>query len=433
MAYFGGDPMRPGGLGCGNGCGCPACARAGRRLGETYEPDDDDDDDPPANVRGLGEDAATSAPTPAMGRRPATPAMGRLVDLLRGAGAAAVLRQLLADGVRDENRMTDLLFMARHPERQGRRIAGEETAAAREWLALRQRWVRPALQRRPPASPAPGAAGQPAAGAACAIEDPLPRLRHPTGTPCGAAGRKCWPELGKSLDIVDADLPCTRERSPGAYRAVLKYFNVADSANLRYARTPTATYCNIFAHDATRALQASIPHWVRDEHQRSPPVGWNEMNANATFDWLLRSGQSAGWFVIGPEFIAAVQRLADSRGIGRAVAVAAVGLPRALADAVGRIATARHDDPGLLAQDSYLAQQLANQGLPTVVSWKNPNGRAGHIALVAPESPGSVGVRHPSGMYLPRTTQAGARNFEDGLDAWITGPGTRARRFFVHP
>jgi hypothetical protein len=370
---------------------------------------------------------------------------------MRRGGAQLALEQLLRDGVRDEARLTDLLFFARHPERQGRRIALGESAAAQEWRAIRERWVRPRLRgpraparssaRSPqpvPTSPsAPAPSSRPNTGGPCPIEDPLPQLRHPTGSPCSAGGRKCWPANGKSLDIVDADLPCTSQRNPTAYRAVLRYLNVADSANLRYARTPTSTFCNIFVHDATRLLGASIPHWVRDERQRtSRPIGWNEINANATFDWLTRAGTAAGWLPIDSALAAAVQRLAASRGAGGVVAAAGrvlngalARLPRALADAATRIARATHADPTLLAQDSYLAQQFANLGFPTVVSWKNPTGRSGHIAMVAPESPGSLATRHASGMVLPRTTQAGARNFEDGIDGWIAGTRTRGRRF----
>jgi hypothetical protein len=377
-------------------------------------------------------------------------AMARLIATMRRGGAQLALEQLLRDGVRDEARMTDLLFFARHPERQGRRIAPGETAAAQEWRTIRERSVRPRLRgprapaRRPGApvvAPSPPPLTSTSATGPCPIEDPLPQLRHPSGAPCSAGGRKCWPVNGKSLDIVDADLPCTNERNPTAYRAVLRYLNVADSANLRYSRTPTSTFCNIFAHDATRLLRASIPHWVRDDRQRtSPPIGWNELNANATFDWLTRAGPAAGWLPIDPALVAAVQRLAASRGAGgaaaavagRALDTALARLPPALTDAATRIARATHADPSLLAQDSYLAQQFANLGFPTVVSWTNPTGRSGHIAMVAPESPGSLGARHRSGMYLPRTTQAGARNFEDGIDGWIAGTQTRSRRFFIH-
>ena len=453
MAYQPNDPrgLAGAGLGCGPGCGCRLCrssAGNARRLGESYETDDDDDDAPTGAGGRVGE-----VPVPAMARALApTPAMGWLVEVMRLVGARAATQQLLADGVRDENRLTDLLFFARHPERRGRRIAQGETQAAAQWRQMRDLWVRPALRQSRPARPTGPAAprhgpalptAQPqAAPGACPTGDPLPPgTRRPVGRVCSAAGRKCWPAQGKSLDIVDADLPCTAARNPGAYRAVLDYFNVADSANLRYARTPTSTFCNIFAHDATRALRAPIPHWVRDDRQRtSRPIGWNEINANSTFDWLLRGGPAAGWMPIDAGLIAAVQRLAASRGAdgviaaaaGRVLDAALARLPGALASAAQRIARARHADPALLAQDSYLAQQFANLGFPSVVAWKNPSGRSGHIALVRPESAGSIGALHRLGMYLPRSTQAGARNFEDGLADWIAGRNTRSRRFFVH-
>jgi hypothetical protein len=428
-----------------------------RQLGETYEVDDEGDapSEAQSRVNGYGE-AVPAAPT-ARGASDAPrgplPAMARLIETMRRGGAQPALEQLLGDGVRDEQRLTDLLFFARHPERQGRRISRAESDAANEWRTIRESLVRPRLRgRRAPAAPprtrtplppsAPSAPQPlPGAGGACPIEDPLPQLRHPTGAPCSAGGRKCWPAHGKSLDIVDNDLPCTAGRNPNAYRAVLRYLNVADSANKRFARTPTSTFCNIFAHDATRLMRASIPHWVRDDRQRSRrPIGWNEMNANATFDWLVRAGPAAGWFGIDAPLIAAIGRVAGSRSPGGMIAAVAhrvldtalASLPAALAAAATRIASATHSDTSLLAQDSYLAQQFANLGYPTVVSWKNPSGRSGHIALVTPESPGSLGARHRSGMYLPRTTQAGARNFEDGIDGWIAGTRTRARRFFIH-
>lgn len=58
------------GLGCGGRCACKACARASRRLGESYEIDDDDDDGteahppaPPASAR-----PAIRRPSPQLGK-----------------------------------------------------------------------------------------------------------------------------------------------------------------------------------------------------------------------------------------------------------------------------------------------------------------------------------------------------------------------------
>jgi hypothetical protein len=69
MAYYSNASL---GLGCGGGCGCQACARASRRLGESYETDDDDDDDdhparPPAPPATGGRMVSSQPPRPAPG------------------------------------------------------------------------------------------------------------------------------------------------------------------------------------------------------------------------------------------------------------------------------------------------------------------------------------------------------------------------------
>lgn len=60
-------------------------------------------------------------------------------------------------GTRDENTLTDLVFSAAHPERQGRPIAAHERALAQEWRRIRDALVRPELRRlsasAPPGSP----------------------------------------------------------------------------------------------------------------------------------------------------------------------------------------------------------------------------------------------------------------------------------------
>ena len=66
----------------------------------------------------------------------------RLFGSVRGAREAAVA---LARGERDENRLTDVIFYARHPEYQGRRIQRSEQQMAREWMAIRDSIVRPVL------------------------------------------------------------------------------------------------------------------------------------------------------------------------------------------------------------------------------------------------------------------------------------------------
>jgi hypothetical protein len=82
-------------------------------------------------------------------------------------------------GQRDPDVLTNMVFFHRHPERGGRKLAGNEPgfpALSREWLTIRDVIVRPALgSPRGPAAPAE--AGQAAAG--------LPR--GPLGTLTAAA------------------------------------------------------------------------------------------------------------------------------------------------------------------------------------------------------------------------------------------------------
>jgi hypothetical protein len=49
------------------------------------------------------------------------------------------------NGVRDVNELTNLVFFARHPEMNERKIQPEETALAEEWIEIRDTIVRPAL------------------------------------------------------------------------------------------------------------------------------------------------------------------------------------------------------------------------------------------------------------------------------------------------
>jgi hypothetical protein len=75
------------------------------------------------------------------------------------------IQQAIRQGIRDENRLTDMLFNWRHPERHGQKLRANEQSLVREWLDIRDRLVRPALQAA--ASPAAsGASLAPAAPAA---------------------------------------------------------------------------------------------------------------------------------------------------------------------------------------------------------------------------------------------------------------------------
>jgi hypothetical protein len=86
------------------------------------------------------------------------------VRLALGAGLeGTAIRLAVLWGQRDANVLANLVFFHRHPERDGRALRRDEPAFAalsREWVAIRDTVVRPALERP---RPEPGDAGQAAA------------------------------------------------------------------------------------------------------------------------------------------------------------------------------------------------------------------------------------------------------------------------------
>ena len=405
MAYFNSDSDRPRFGGCGGGCACGGCQS--RKLGESYVRDDEEE---PGATAGAFAEAPVTA---------------------------------------DVARLTDIEFQRRHPELGGRRIHAGETRLAEEWRVIRDRVVRPALARGAPPpvrAPAPRTppqmAPQPgvAMAGSCAKEDPLADRQHQLGTRCGPDGRKCWPRQAW-LDILDPDMPCNGEdrRSPAAYSAVLDYFNVEHPNNHRYQPGGGNTYCNIYVHDVTRAMRASIPHWVRDPSQTQPPVGWRELSANATFDWLQRHAAGAGWVRIHAVVIEWLNQQFNRR---QSIPFPGNALPRGLALAGGRVAAASHADPTLLRDDGYIAQQFANLGLPTVIAWFNPRTNcgaqknrpcSGHVAMVRPETMALRGELRAAGhsrVFVPRSAQAGRTNRDNCLATWILK--AQDRQFWVH-
>jgi hypothetical protein len=366
------------------------------------------------------------------------------LDLLRSGSEGAGLLLAIAAGHTDENQLTNLIFFVRHPERNGRPLAREESRFAelsREWLSIRDQVVRPALVSKPGGQPPtlPPSGGFPSGRTA-----PPPPVEGPyagiTGARCPSGRGKCW-SGAKSKDIIDSDAPWNNQtnRSASNYSAVLDYFNpgtcsAADKAacmrleNPRYRRTATSTYCNIYVHDVTRAMWASIPHWVRSPSQRKPPVGWNELSANGTVDWMLRNAPAAGWVLLDQAFC---QWLYEQFTQQRSLPYAGRPLPREIVVVVSGILSGRHADPNLLKQNSYVAQQFANAGLPAAIVWKNPTAnRSGHVSMVRPETNSLRGRLHSSGRFMPRSAQAGARNFANDLASWAVNLKTAL--FYVH-
>ncbi len=92
---------------------------------------------------------------------PATPSAGALdflstlfglpqtiIEAFKSGQESLAVRLAIARGQRDVNELTSLVFYARHPERRGRKLVRTEPGFQRladEWLAIRDRLVKPAL------------------------------------------------------------------------------------------------------------------------------------------------------------------------------------------------------------------------------------------------------------------------------------------------
>jgi hypothetical protein len=147
----------------------------------------------------------------------------------------------------------------------------------------------------------------------------------------------------------------TSARSVANYNNVINQFAV--QSNPRYAQRDsdgdgrTDTFCNIFAWDVTRAMNAEIPHWYDPATGNATAVGVGyEMNATRMLDWLRAFGTRNGWYRL---------------------------------------------------QTAQAAQDLANAGQPTIVIG-NGGQNSGHVAVVRPGQVTSLG---------PSTAQAGRINF----------------------
>jgi hypothetical protein len=70
----------------------------------------------------------------------------RVAAALRRGFWEVAIRLMVASGVRDENRLTNVVFHARHPELGGRSLRADEATLGAEWRAIREEIVRPLLR-----------------------------------------------------------------------------------------------------------------------------------------------------------------------------------------------------------------------------------------------------------------------------------------------
>lgn len=75
----------------------------------------------------------------------------------------AAVQSAMQRGLHDENRLTDIVFNRRHPERRGQPLLPGERDLIREWLLIRSQMIRPELHSAPAGAAAASPSAQPAA------------------------------------------------------------------------------------------------------------------------------------------------------------------------------------------------------------------------------------------------------------------------------
>lgn len=151
----------------------------------------------------------------------------------------------------------------------------------------------------------------------------------------------------------------TMVRSPETLNKAIDFMDLEGS--IRYSIRDTSgdgkadTMCNIALWDWSRLMGAEIPHHVNDSGDPQEPgaKGSRELSANNTARWLEMHGSRFGWVLA-------------SRTVARLYALA---------------------------------------GKPACVTWVNPTGKSGHVAMLRGNQP------DPS---VTRIAQAGSKIFSDG-------------------
>ncbi len=174
-----------------------------------------------------------------------------------------------------------------------------------------------------------------------------------------------------SLEITPHLSNYEGNRSADAYNEVLADLNVENRQ--RYQRTSTATWCNIYVWDATKAMGCEIPHYynrvtgapLSRDYCLQHPGEYYEMSAIRMTNWLCDHGSEYGWVECTAE------------------------------EAIAH----------------------ANMGQPTVCAATT----TGHVAMVAPQGDGESGVM---------ISQAGASNFQHGPQS--NGFGNYPVKYFYH-
>lgn len=210
----------------------------------------------------------------------------------------------------------------------------------------------------------------------------LPSAARLTAVHLAARGIRRASVHGRASPLDEPDLP---RRAPAAapaanvdsLGAILRFLDVERSR--RYQRTPSATFCNIYAYDYCHLAGTYLPRvwWTARAIARllageSVTAAYGstllEQTANQLFDWLNEWGDEFGW---------------------------------------------------VRAFDLSLLQERVNEGTVGIVcAQRKVLSISGHITVVIPEVAPASALRAGSRVTAPLQSQAGSRNRQRFAEDW---------------
>lgn len=179
----------------------------------------------------------------------------------------------------------------------------------------------------------------------------------------------------RAFPLSEKDMPAF-DGSTKSIHEIIKWLDVEKSP--RYKRTPSSTYCNIYAFDFAYLMGAYLPRvWWSEKAIANQNFSIKyaatvfELNANSLWDWFPHYGSQFGW-----------KQLANTTE----------------------------------------AQQHANDGECVIMVAANKNRqRSGHIVVVVPETEKRKGVGGQGIVIYPLQSQAGAINKQYFAQKWWNG------------
>ncbi|MGH9194198.1 MAG: penicillin-insensitive murein endopeptidase [Acidimicrobiia bacterium] len=156
----------------------------------------------PARSKSSRAPRTTSSPASSAPQPTPRPSNGSLFQQIQNALASGqwylALSLAVLSGDRDPNRLTNLIFFARHPHLKGRKLASTEPnfkQLSQEWLDIRDRIARPFLNKPTPAKPSSAKPTKPIVGS-----KPYPEVNTPL-PPGGPGFIRRWKNERRSYGL----------------------------------------------------------------------------------------------------------------------------------------------------------------------------------------------------------------------------------------